>query len=356
MSFKDFFVFTDREREFLIYGLGAYFLTAVLMIWWRQKRSLSHSGVLKTIFPKAIYLQASAKSDYVIFLINRSLFITLGLIGTTALNDRLGIPFADLLTQLTNKSFYYPKGIFVNILWSAATCLVYDFCRTLVHYAFHRIPALWEFHKLHHDAAILTPISVFRLSLVERYMNDFFAAVFSAVSYGVFIYLFGVENFNIITIFNINFMVFAFSFYGHFRHSHLWMDFGKWDGFFLSPAAHLVHHSVELRHRDKNFSTCFSIFDKMLGTYYRTDGEEHFKIGIRKSNGESLRITSLKYFYFGVFLDSFKVLQGKQPSYEQGLKKDVFHDGLSCWCGPHCAEVDYAFDRENKVEQHSAAA
>ena len=31
------------------------------------------------------------------------------------------------------------------------------------HYLSHRIPFMWEFHKVHHTAEVLTPVTIFRV-------------------------------------------------------------------------------------------------------------------------------------------------------------------------------------------------
>ena len=42
-----------------------------------------------------------------------------------------------------------------------------DATRYLVHLAMHRLPVLWAFHKVHHTAETLTPLTVYRTHPAE---------------------------------------------------------------------------------------------------------------------------------------------------------------------------------------------
>ena len=41
--------------------------------------------------------------------------------------------------------------------------LAYELGYWLNHYVPHRVPFLWEFHKVHHSATVLTPLTNFRV-------------------------------------------------------------------------------------------------------------------------------------------------------------------------------------------------
>jgi hypothetical protein len=66
-----------------------------------------------------------------------------------------------------------------------------------------------------------------------------------------------------------------------FRHSHIWVTYGKTlDRFFISPSMHIIHHSVLPKHRDKNLGDFVALWDHIFGTLYVPDGPEEFPLGI----------------------------------------------------------------------------
>src|SRR5207253_9759360 len=58
-------------------------------------------------------------------------------------------------------------GIAVRVLFTVAFFFAYDFGRFVMHCLLHDVPVLWEFHKVHHSAEVLTPITTFRAHPVE---------------------------------------------------------------------------------------------------------------------------------------------------------------------------------------------
>ena len=58
-----------------------------------------------------------------------------------------------------------------------------------------------------------------------------------------------------------------------FIHSNVKMDFLIFNYVLVSPQFHRVRHSIEDRHRDKNFGTLFSVWDYFFGTAYPETSE-----------------------------------------------------------------------------------
>ena len=130
--------------------------------------------------------------------------------------------------------------------------LAYELAYWFGHYLFHRIPALWEFHKVHHSAEVMTTFTELRQHPVEilAFMN--LIALATGTVFGVMTYVFGpgVRPFTLLNG-NILLMVFLVT-YGHLRHSHMWIAFTGLAGKILqSPAHHQIHHSDNPAHWDK---------------------------------------------------------------------------------------------------------
>ena len=93
--------------------------------------------------------------------------------------------------------------------------LAYELAYWFGHFLFHRIPALWEFHKVHHSAEVMTTFTELRQHPVEilAFMN--LIAIATGAVFGVMTYAFGpgVQPFTLLNG-NILLMLFLVT-YGH---------------------------------------------------------------------------------------------------------------------------------------------
>ena len=156
-----------------------------------------------------------------------------------------------------------------RVIITLALFLAYEFGYWLDHYLKHRVPALWELHKVHHSANVLTPLTVFRIHPLDGVIFANILAVSLGVTNGVANYLFGKP----ITFFSIDdtniLLVLFVHVYVHLQHTHLWIAFTGLAGrVFLSPAHHQIHHSNNPVHFDKNLGSCLAIWDWLFGTLY----------------------------------------------------------------------------------------
>ena len=145
--------------------------------------------------------------------------------------------------------------------------LAYELAYWSAHYGFHKIPALWEFHKVHHSAEVMTTLTELRQHPVEiiAFMN--WIGLATGIVFGVMTYAFGpgVRPFTLLNG-NILTMMFLLT-YGHLRHSHMWIAFTGVAGRILqSPAHHQLHHSANPAHFDKNLGFALALWDWAFGT------------------------------------------------------------------------------------------
>jgi sterol desaturase/sphingolipid hydroxylase (fatty acid hydroxylase superfamily) len=131
------------------------------------------------------------------------------------------------------------------------------------------VPVLWEFHKVHHSAEVLTPLTNFRVHPIYAWIFANILALAAAIANGIANYWFvhtayqyALSDTNII-------LVLFIHTYVHLQHSHMWISFrGILGRIFVSPAHHQVHHSDNPKHFDKNFGSCLALWDWMFGTLY----------------------------------------------------------------------------------------
>jgi sterol desaturase/sphingolipid hydroxylase (fatty acid hydroxylase superfamily) len=57
--------------------------------------------------------------------------------------------------------------------------------------------------------------------------------------------------------------------YTRVYHGNIRTNLGPLRYLLVTPQSHRVHHSIEGRHRDRNFGSLFSIWDRLFGTQYR---------------------------------------------------------------------------------------
>lgn len=157
----------------------------------------------------------------------------------------------------------------VGTVWAVALFLAYEFAYWLDHYLSHNIAFLWEFHKVHHSAEVLSPLTNFRVHPVDSLVFVNIVALTNGVAAGVLHQVFGagpvrLEWFNYTTLIALAVTVFA-----QLQHTHIWIPLtGFWGRIVLSPAHHQIHHSVDVTHYNKNLGNLIAVFDWMFGTLH----------------------------------------------------------------------------------------
>ena len=289
-------IVNSNKRLFWLYIVSSFILALIAL---RATKGLNNK--LAIIFNKNVWLHRSAKQDYWIWLINGGIkaFIIVPLLFSSA-------PLAIKLNQFLQGMFGdIPSDYFVAynipILFTLLLFLLDDFSRFLLHWLSHKVPLLWRFHQVHHSAEVLTPVTVYRIHPIESALYAVRLILTQAIAIGVGVYLFG-RHLDVIDILGANAFVFAFNLLGaNLRHSHIWLSWGnKVEYWFISPAQHQIHHSVEHTHYDKNFGSALAVWDRMFGTLLtanRTTKPRKFGLTNNKlTNLKHLYLTPLKRF------------------------------------------------------------
>lgn len=287
-----------NERVFVLY-LGSSLACAVivyLIARWRQTAETPRR-LFAYLFPREVYLHPSAVADYKFFLADRILSFLLVPFFVV-----LPILIADSVLQLLVAIFgpadvaILPRGVPTTLLITLVTVLLIDLSLWWIHYLHHRIPVLWEFHKVHHSAEVMTPITAYRMHPVEIILNFNLTNLVGGISFAVFQYLTAgaVITYEIV---GVNIVMFLFYVIGfNLRHSHIPMAYPRSVSYLLvSPWMHQVHHSMETRHLDKNMGFIFSLWDWMFGTLYIPARGEKFAIGL--DSGEAPKFHGVGALY-----------------------------------------------------------
>ncbi len=195
-----------------------------------------------------------------------------------------------LLVNLGGSDFSPPpiswtRGLIATVIIVVTS----DFCKYWAHRAHHEWRFLWPFHAVHHSADVLTPLTVQRVHPLEPMIRDMLMTVIVGVVQGFVLYAI-VGQINIATIGGANALYFLFNALGaNFRHSHIWISYGPvLERILISPAQHQVHHSVAIKHHDKNYGSMFALWDWMFGTLYIPTEHEKLTFGVSDGTGKPI--------------------------------------------------------------------
>ena len=219
---------------------------------WFVLNLIAYSAVfvpLERIFarlPEQGVLRKGWRTDLVYFFLSALLVqVTTILTMTPAMTLFAWAASADIQRVVSSWPFFVQ---FVAIL-----CLT-DFVQYWVHRAFHRVPVLWRFHRIHHSADVMDWLAGSRLHLVD-------VAVTRGLTY-VPIYLLGFAEPPL-------FAYVAFvSVQATFIHANVRFRFGPLRWVLATPQFHHWHHGAEREAVDKNFAVHLPVLDRLFGTCY----------------------------------------------------------------------------------------
>ncbi len=255
---------TRFHWENYFYGL----ILVSLIVWgleiafpWRKEQK---------IFRKDFWLD-TFYMFFNFFLLNLIVLIFLSNTTEALFHDVLkffGIDFLNLqLFDVTKIPFWAGLLIFF---------IISDFVQWNTHRLLHRVPFLWNFHKLHHSVKEMG----FAAHLRYHWMEP---VVYKSILY---IPIAIIGGFNIQYVAIVHFFALAV---GHLNHANLGWDYGIMKYVFNNPKMHIWHHAKVLPKNVKygvNYGLTLSIWDYLFGTnhipYNGRDielgfaGDEHF--------------------------------------------------------------------------------
>jgi sterol desaturase/sphingolipid hydroxylase (fatty acid hydroxylase superfamily) len=268
---------------------GALVFAALFYVDARRKRRrrVSVAGFIRSIFPRRVIWHPSSRLDLRLWIANTLVFAS-----AYAMLAIGGFLWRDA----TVKALEFGLGVHAAAQWpvwavlaltTVLELLAYEFGYWFAHYLFHIFPALWEFHKVHHSAEVLTPLTEMRTHPVEiiAFMNVI--GFCTGLVFGVMTYAFGpgVRPFTLLNA-NAALMLFIVTI-GHLRHSQMWIPFTGIAGRLLqSPAHHQIHHSDQPRHFNKNLGFALAFWDWVFGTLYIPERHEKITFGVGAAHGE----------------------------------------------------------------------
>lgn len=251
-------------------GLAITLLIAAFLAVPRGRTQMPRLKVWRrALFPNRLLASASGRADigyFVFSLMFAGLMIGWALVSAqtvatatgAALTQWLGAPAAPLL----------PMPLACGVV-TIGLFLAYEFAFWFDHWISHKVPLLWQFHRVHHAAESLSLLTNFRVHPVDTIVFANIVAGVMGVSDALAAHLLGAAA-QPFAIGGTSVIVLLVSVgLTHLQHSHLWITFGpRWGRWLLSPAHHQIHHSADSRHFDTNLGSTLAVFDRLFGTLH----------------------------------------------------------------------------------------
>lgn len=276
--------FVDPGKRLFLGYLASSALIAVVWLVFIRGRALRPACA--RLFERRSWWSRSARADYRVMAINAAVMMLV----SPRLLGQLGVSIA---------VFEWLHGAFegrpapgvlpdwgVALLFTLILFVVDDLSRYVVHRLLHRVPWLWAFHKVHHTATALNPLTVYRTHPVEGVLFVLRGALVHGSCTGVFVFFFGAQV-TLATVLGASVFSVAFNALGaNLRHSHIHLGFWRpVERLFISPAQHQLHHSIARRHHDRNFGAALALWDWLGGTHCYSGTETNLRFGVAGETG-----------------------------------------------------------------------
>jgi len=150
--------------------------------------------------------------------------------------------------------------------------LILDFVQWLVHNLLHRVPFLWNFHKVHH--------SVTEMGFAAHLRYHWMETVFYNPAKYIGVMLIGGFTPDQAYIVYMGTLII-----GHLNHANLGWDYGPLKYILNNPKMHIWHHAKELpseHPKGANFGISLSIWDYIFGTAYVPESGKDIELGFSK--------------------------------------------------------------------------
>jgi len=277
-----------QRRIFWLFLLGSFVVSiagAVIFSPSSQRSFFRAKESLSSLFSWSIFSHRSALLDYQLMFAKaavRTLLIAPWVVSTITLT-RSYVGFLQrtcgISDDFANLSNWSPQ--LVMTIYTIVMFVAWDFSRYLMHRLFHEVPWLWEFHKLHHSAEVLTPFTLYRSHPIESIAFRVRGVFVVVIVTGTFFYFFRAHAVQY-KLWGINAIGFVFNFLGaNLRHSHVWISYGHLvERMIISPAQHQIHHSTNPTHFGKNYGTWLSFWDAMFGSLLTTSRKQLLTFGL----------------------------------------------------------------------------
>ncbi len=219
-------------------GLSLLTWCLELLVPWRK----TQKAFRKDFWLDAFYM------FFNFFLFSLIAYNALSNVAVEAFNDFLGLFGVTNVVAFEIHSWPY---------WAQLLTLfvLADFIQWNTHRLLHRVPWLWEFHKVHHSVKEMGFAAHLRFHWMET-------IIYKSIQYIPLAMIgFGITDFILVHLFALS--------VGHLNHANLGWDYGPLKYVLNNPRMHIWHHAKALPETHPygvNFGITLSVWDYLFGT------------------------------------------------------------------------------------------
>ncbi len=271
-----------------------YTLSTLLLAFWFGKSAF---------FNRSLWWNASAVQDYKLYFAN--FIIGPALLTALWISEAKVVAGLDALLGSNTQPSAWSQSWLARLAFTVVIFIVYDFGRFLSHTLLHRVAALWEIHKVHHSAVVMTPMTSYRLHPFEIVIMSAPAVLLTGFVTWAFNRFLG-AGISVYQFLGLHVVLALLSFIDNLRHSPVWITYGQTLGrWIISPAHHQLHHSKDERHYGCNVGFSLAIWDRMAGSLIvPSDKPEKLELGL--DDADDPKYTGIVSLYVRPVVDAIK--------------------------------------------------
>jgi len=232
-------------------GISVLVYVLELLFPWRKKQS----AIRKDFWLDTFYM------FFNVFLFHLIVYAAVSDVVVTAFNDFLREVFGIRnLISIQVASFPYWAQLLILFL-------VRDFLQWNTHRLLHRVPRLWEFHKVHHSVEEMGYAAHLRYHFMET-------IVYRSIEYLPLAMIgFGISDFMLVYVFTLAI--------GHLNHANIYLPLGPLRYILNNPQMHIWHHSKTLPkgRYGVNYGISLSLWDYLAGSVWMPHNGRDIELG-----------------------------------------------------------------------------
>lgn len=301
---------TPSDGLYYVYLLTAAAIGVIYFAWQSRTRNIFLAA--RDAVRAHRFTSRSTKDDVKLFIIDKIFmgFIYSFVMGAALMFKGNIISFMSFIDVPTS---HIVPGLYLSILLTVGALVAFDFAVFFEHYLSHKVLILWEFHKIHHIAEDLNPLTAYRSHPVNQCCFILIASFFSGTYAGVIGYFFDSHSAYVLFAGQNVFMFLLLMLGLNLQHSRVFIRYPPYvRRILVSPAYHQLHHSSDKAHHDINFGFIFSFWDALFKVQHLPLKREELTFGVTGEKYENY--AGIKKTYLTPFRRVYNRLQRKRRS------------------------------------------
>jgi sterol desaturase/sphingolipid hydroxylase (fatty acid hydroxylase superfamily) len=302
--------FRPMDHPMVFATWGTFLVTAAIAFFLEfkaERQAGSLRSFLSFCFPGAEWKGHSARTDIYLYFIGKVIdpflriggFLLTGFLSYYIAKGLLMIGFAPRATK---------GGVVVAIILGFVFFLANDLSNYVSHLAEHQFPFLWEFHKVHHTATFLSPLTTAREHPVVKVFDDLISALFLGTLIGFVKAYYGYSMAELMGLLATANTCGTLLVLDSLRHSQFPVSFGWFDKLLISPHMHQLHHSLKEAHWNKNMGNKLAIWDGFFKTVFIPVRGEALQFGSGSAD-EDHKFRSALRCYTVPFINNYRTIR-----------------------------------------------